>query len=68
MKFFAYRHTSGAIKVKRYGDDFGRDAYNAAEDSEFIDAVLKPYEAENRKQAEQIAKGKLSLKPVTAIS
>ena len=62
MKWFAYRRNDGGIKVKRYDEEFGKDALKAAEDSDFVDYVLKPYEAENRRQAEQIAVRELSHK------
>jgi len=62
MKYWAYRHISGHIKVKRYLEDgMGREAVDDALDSDFVDEVFGPYEAINRVQAEQIAKERLSI-------
>lgn len=61
-RYFAYRHISGHIHVKRYDPEFGQENVNAAEDSPFVDYVLAPYEAKDRTEAERIAKEKLSVK------
>lgn len=59
MKFYAYRHVDGHIHVKHYNPEFWRDTRDQLEDSTCVDDYIGPYEAENRAQAEQIAKDKL---------
>jgi hypothetical protein len=59
MKFFAYRHVNRGIKVRRYDLPFGKEVLGDAEESDFVDEVLQPYEAANRAEAEMIAKKKL---------
>lgn len=61
MQFWAYRHVDGGIHVRAYRADGSKtqDAINDAFESDFVDDVLDPFEAENREQAEQIAKQKL---------
>jgi hypothetical protein len=61
-KWFAYRHINGNIKVKRYDPTFGKAALNDAEESDFVDYVLQPYDAENRADAERIAVEELQKK------
>lgn len=64
MKFWAYRHVNGGIHVKSYWgkmtDDSDPDLDDAFE-SPFVDKVLYPYEAENREEAEKIAKDRLKV-------
>jgi hypothetical protein len=62
-RYWAYRHTAGHIKVKRYDEEFGKDDIDQAEDSDFVDYVIGPYVAENRSDAERIAVEKLSVTP-----
>lgn len=61
MQFWAYRHTNGSIHVKTYRADatHTKAAIDDAFESDFVDDVLDPFEAENRTQAEQIAKQRL---------
>jgi hypothetical protein len=60
-KFWAYRHVDGGIHVKAYWETLcGIDpALEDAYDSPFVDEVLEVYEAENRENAENIARDKL---------
>lgn len=61
MKFWAYRHTNGSIHVKRYFSDapHARASIEDACESNFVDDVLDPFEAESREDAERIAKQRL---------
>jgi len=61
MQFWAYRHVDGGIHVKTYRADApnAKAAIDDAFESDFVDDVLDPFEANDRAQAEQIAKQKL---------
>lgn len=62
MKFWAYRHQSGHIHLKRYWEDrASKDAVLDAYDSPFVDDVAEPFEAKDRQDAERIAREKLAL-------
>lgn len=68
MKYWAYRHINGSIHVKSYRDGLlnARASIDDAFESDFVDDVLDPFEAESRQEAEQIAKARLdSLKEAT---
>lgn len=58
MKFWAYRHTNGSIQVKAYREDMpnARASIDDAFESDFVEDVLDPFPADNRAEAEQIAK------------
>lgn len=58
MKYWAYRHISGSIHLKAYRDDMpnARASVDDAYDSDFVEDVLEPFAADNRAEAEQIAK------------
>lgn len=58
MKFWAYRHTNGSIHVKTYRDDMpnARASIDDAFESDFVEDVLDPFPADNRAEAEQMAK------------
>ena len=55
-EYFAYRHISGHIYVKRYS----AASLNDAEESDFVDACTGRYVARDRAHAEEIAKSYLS--------
>ena len=61
-KWFAYRRINGSIHVKRYNAKFGQELWEQAMFSDNTDSVTSVYEAENRAEAKQIAKEKLSVK------
>lgn len=65
MKYWAYRHTDGGIHVKAYREDAPhvRDSVDDAYDSPFVKHVLEPFPANDRAEAEQIAK--LALDQIT---
>lgn len=56
MRFWAYRHTDGQIHLKHYHDDFGEDAMEDAENSDFVDIIYGPFNAESRQKASEKAK------------
>jgi hypothetical protein len=58
MKFWAYRHINGSIRVKAYRDDMpnARASVDDAFESDFVEDVLDPFPANNRAEAEQIAR------------
>ena len=61
MKFWAYRHINGSIHVKAYRDDLpnARASIDDAFESDFVEDVIDPFEAENRNAAEGIARSRL---------
>lgn len=58
MKYWAYRHIDGGIHVKAYRDDVpnARASVDDAYDSSFVKDVLEPFPANDRAEAEKIAK------------
>lgn len=58
MKYWAYRHIDGGIHVKAYREDaaHARASVDDAYDSPFVEDVLEPYPANDRQEAEKIAK------------
>lgn len=67
-QFWAYRHINGGIHVKAYRDDLpnARASLDDAFESDFVDDVLDPFPAQDRADAERIAKVKLdNLKSAT---
>jgi len=62
MRFWAYKHTDGQIHLKHFHDDFGEDAMEEAEGSEFVDILYGPFDAKDRKEASEKAKQMLSHK------
>lgn len=59
-KYWAYRHQSGHIHLKRYwGDEAAKDALDDAYDSPFVERVLDPFEAETYDEAVKIARNHL---------
>jgi hypothetical protein len=62
-QYWAYRHISGHIHVKRYDSEFSQETVDLAFESDFTTDVIGPYAAENRKDAERIAVEKLGAQP-----
>lgn len=56
IQWWAYRHTNGTIQLKRYFDK--RDMEDA-EESPFVDEYTRPFSADNREHAMEIAEGRL---------
>jgi hypothetical protein len=61
-QYWAYKHINGGIHVKLYWSTCKNidPAYEDAYCSPFVDKVTSIFEAENREQAEEIAKEKLN--------
>lgn len=48
--WWGYLHTSGTIQIKRY---FGRRDIEEASESPFVQAIVFPFEARDREEAEE---------------
>lgn len=54
--WWAYRHKSYSIHLKRY---FDRRDIDEAHESPFVDLVIEPFEAESHDEAMKIVRGEL---------
>lgn len=63
-KYWAYLHILGTIALRNYRGVFSDAAIRDAEDSDFVAEVLYPFEADNRAEANEIARRELKPKPI----
>lgn len=58
MMFWGYLHQNGTIQVKRWFGDH-KDYTDDCDGNDFVQKVVRPFEAETREQAEEIIKKQL---------